>query len=179
MLTASSDCQKTRMHPKVCAPASCTARTLSPPSRCCCCGTGCDPELRASSTSVTCPSPGKATARAASTSCPHGQRGGDPAGGSPTPHAQRLWTTGAHKNMAQDLAMRPCGIALFVTRPHVAHFAPTFASPCGDVGLSRVWCCLRRRPHNAQRMQITRAKEKLVKSRKRPQAPFAKRSVGI
>ena len=48
--------------------------------------------------------------------------------------------------------------------------------------LSCVWCWLRRRQHNMQHnmqhMQITRVKEKLVKSRKQSSAPFAKRSVG-
>ena len=42
--------------------------------------------------------------------------------------------------------------------------------------LSRVWCCLRRYQHNMQHMQIKREKGKLVKSRKRPSAPFASRS---
>ena len=48
--------------------------------------------------------------------------------------------------------------------------------------LSCVWCWLRRRQHNMQHnmqhMQITRVKEKLVKSRKQSSAPVAKRSVG-
>ena len=43
--------------------------------------------------------------------------------------------------------------------------------------LSRVQCCLRRCQHSMQHMQITREKGKLVKSRKWPEAPFAKRSV--
>ena len=39
--------------------------------------------------------------------------------------------------------------------------------------LSRVCCWLRRSQHNTQHMQITRKREKLVKSRTRPWAPFA------
>ena len=57
---------------------------------------------------------------------------------------------------------------------HAAHQPPRMVT----CELSRVWCCLRRRQHNMRHMQITRVKEKLVKSRKRPSAPFAKRSVG-
>ena len=40
-----------------------------------------------------------------------------------------------------------------------------------------VWCCLRQRQHNRQHMRITRVKERLVKSRKRPEAPFTKKGL--
>ena len=43
--------------------------------------------------------------------------------------------------------------------------------------LSHVWCWLSRRQQNMQHVQITRVKEKLVKSRKRPSAPFAKKGL--
>ena len=55
--------------------------------------------------------------------------------------------------------------------PFMAHgswlWSPTHATPrMVTCGLSRVGCWLRRRQHNMQHMQITRVKEKLVKSRK-------------
>ena len=54
------------------------------------------------------------------------------------------------------------------------------ASPLGMVTceLLRVRCWLSRRQHNRQHAQVTRVKEKLVKSRKRPSAPLAKEVCG-
>ena len=45
--------------------------------------------------------------------------------------------------------------------------------------LSCMRCCLRPGQHDTQHMQITKEKEKLVKSHKRPSGPFARRPVGI